>query len=63
MFYQKVIEYCNKNNISVHEFEQKCELGNGTVGRWKDGKSQPTISTLQKVAFATKIPISQWVKE
>lgn len=62
MFYNKVIRYCEENNMSVMAFEQKCGLKNGTVGKWKDGKYAPRFSSLEKIAKATNIPISQWVE-
>lgn len=48
--------------MSVMAFEQKCGLKNGTVGKWKDGKYAPRFSSLEKIAKATNIPISQWVE-
>lgn len=63
MFYSKVIEYCNKNNISVSAFEKKCGLTNGTVNGWKTKGSNPSFTTLQKIEKATKIPIQKWLKD
>ena len=62
MIYEKIVVYCNENNISICDFEKKCGIGNGVVGRWKDDKSSPTVTTLTKIAKATKIPISEWLK-
>lgn len=62
VIYQNVINYCSKNNISICDFEKKCGIGNGTVGRWKDNSSKPTVATLEKIADATKIPIDKWLK-
>lgn len=61
MIYQKIIEYCNENNISVSAFEKKCGLTNGTVGGWKNG-GNPSVPTLKKIENATKIPIEKWVE-
>lgn len=60
MVYDKVIEYCKKNNLSVRGFEVLCDIGNGAVGRWQDG-SEPSIQTLRKMEAATKIPIAEWL--
>lgn len=62
MIYQKVIEYCQKNNLSINAFEKMCGIGNGTVGRWKDGCSTPTLSTLKKIADRTKTSINKWIE-
>ena len=62
MIYSKVIEYCEKNKLSIAAFEKKCGLGNGVVGRWKDNNSLPALTTVQKIAEATKIPVEKWVR-
>ena len=62
LFYQKVLDYCKSQNISISAFEKKCGIGNGTIGRWADG-SKPSIETLIKIANATGIAVEEWVKE
>lgn len=61
MVYQKIIEYCERNGLSISAFEKKCRLANGTVSGWKDG-GNPSLSTLQKIVIATNIPIEKWVE-
>jgi hypothetical protein len=61
-FYDKVAEYCDERKIPISAFEKMCSIGNGTCGRWKDSMSSPTLTTIQKIAEATKIPIEKWVK-
>ncbi len=62
MFYEKVIEYCEKKKISISAFEKKCGIGNGTVGKWKDDASKPSLATIEKIAKNTNVPISEWLK-
>lgn len=59
--YNKISQYCNKNNLSIKAFEEKCGLSNGTVNGWKNG-GNPSVETLKKIAKATKIPIEKWVE-
>lgn len=61
-FYDKVAEYCNERKMPISVFEKMCSIGNGTCGRWKDSMSSPTLTTIQKIAEATKIPIEKWVR-
>ena len=61
MVYNNVIEYCNKNNISTAAFEKKCGLSNGLVSKWNEKGYEPSISTLQKISMATKIPVEKWL--
>ena len=62
LIYNKIINYCNQNSLSVSAFEKKCGIANGTVGKWKDG-GNPSLETLQKIVSATGVPISEWIKE
>ena len=55
--------YCKENQISIMEFERKCDIGNGTVGRWKNDNSKPTVQTLSKIATATGIPLERWASD
>lgn len=63
MLFEKVIDYCRKNNLSVSAFEKKCNIGNGTVGRWKHGNSKPSFRTLEKISCATGISVSEWMEK
>lgn len=61
MVYKKVLRYCKKNKLSIHAFEKKCGIGNGSVKRWIDDRYQPTLITLKKISNATGIPIEEWI--
>ena len=62
MIYNKVIDYCKSNNLSVMAFEQKCGLPNGIVGKWNIHGFVPKIETVKKIASATGIPICDWLE-
>ncbi len=62
MLYEKILGYCEKEGLSISAFEKKCNIGNGTVGRWKDDVSKPSITTLEKIADATKVSVTEWLK-
>ena len=47
MFYEKVVRFCEKEQISIMEFEKKCNIGNGTIGKWEKG-GKPSLDTLEK---------------
>ena len=61
MFYEKVINYCKEKKLSISAFEKKCNIGNGTIGKWAKENSRPSLQTLEKIAIATNIPISKWM--
>lgn len=62
MLYEKIVDYCGKEGLSISAFEKKCDIGNGTVGRWKDDVSKPSLTTLEKIAKATEVSVTEWLK-
>jgi transcriptional regulator with XRE-family HTH domain len=60
MIYKKIMEYCEKNDLSIAAFEKKCNIGNGTIRMWKKG-STPSLDTLEKIAKVTGITVAELV--
>lgn len=60
MIYEKIVEYCTKNGISIMAFEKQCGLSNGTVGKWKDENMNPSYDSIRKIVNATGIPFEVW---
>ena len=60
MTYERVIEYCENNDLTISAFERVCKLSNGTVGKWKTGK-YPSVRTLVKMQKCTGISITDWL--
>lgn len=61
MLYDKIVEYCQENGVSLFAFEKKCGLGNGTIKGWMN--SNPRIDSLKKVAEKMGVPIEQLIKD
>lgn len=57
MLYSKVMEYCQKNSISLSAFERKCGLGNGTIKGWIS--SSPRVDTIKKVATEMGVTVDE----
>ena len=60
MIYEKIVKYCAEKGISIMAFEKKCDLSNGTVGKWKDEKLNPSFDSIKKIVSATGIPFGIW---
>jgi transcriptional regulator with XRE-family HTH domain len=60
MIYRKIIKYCEENNISIAALEKKCNIGNGTIGKWEKG-GKPSLDTLEKISKVTGITVSELV--
>lgn len=63
MIYEKVVDYCKKERITVCEFEKRCQIGNGTVGKWREGATVPSFRTLFKMEEKTGVSVSEWIGE
>lgn len=61
MLLEKVLEYCKEKQISVSEFERRCELGHGIISKYK-GDTLPTVKTLRRIAEKTNTEVSDWLK-
>lgn len=62
MVYDRIVAYCKENNMSIMVFEKMCGLANGVVGKWENDKLKPSLTSLTKIADATGIPITDWLK-
>ena len=60
MVYKKIIRYCEENNISISALEKKCNIGNGTIGKWEKG-GKPSLDTLEKISKVTGITVAELV--
>lgn len=63
MIYDKIVEYCTNKGMSIMAFEKMCDLSNGTVGKWRDNKLNPSYDSIRKIVSATGIPFDEWTKE
>ena len=53
--------FVTKTTFLLTNSKKRCGIGNGTVGRWKNNASKPTLYTLEKIEKATNIPILIWL--
>ena len=60
---ENINKYCEGANISVKDFEKKCNLANGLVGKWKSGIAMPSLPTLHKIVEATGTELNDWIGE
>ena len=61
MKYDVVLKYCKEEGITVKDFERLCDLSNGTVGKWKDGKYEPSMKNLSKIIHNTGLSATYWI--
>lgn len=59
--YENISAYASKRDISICELEKKAELGNGTIGKWKN--SLPSLKSLEKVAGVLNVKVQTLLKD
>lgn len=60
--YNKVKELCDSKGISIAELEKTLEIGNGTIGKWKNSNITPTLTSIQKIARFFNVPITDFIE-
>lgn len=63
MIIENILNYCEGERLSIKQFEEKCNLANGLVGKWKSGVAVPSMPTLNKIVKATGVGFDYWLKE
>ena len=63
MIYDNVKRLCEKNKTSIWALEKACGIGNGTIGKWADGDTNPRIGTLKKIADYFGITVDELLKD
>lgn len=59
--YNKVKKLCDSKGISIAELEKTLEIGNGTIGKWKNTNITPSLTSIQKIARYFNVPITDFI--
>lgn len=62
MLYQRIVEYCERNQMTISAFEKHCDLANGTVSKWKNNPDAAKVETVMRIVVKTGIPIQKWIE-
>lgn len=62
MVYENVCWWAEKRGLSIHQLEQKAEIGNGVISRWEKDYS-PSMKNLKKVADALGVTVNTLLRE
>lgn len=61
MVYDKIVEICRAQKISITKVEDMANLGHGTIGKWKN--VDPQIGNIRKVASVLNVSIEELVSD
>lgn len=59
MIYKRIVDYCQRNGMSIAAFERMCNIGNGAVSKWQH--RDPSLTSLSKISKVTGLPLSYWI--
>ena len=59
--YDRVMSYCNEEDIPVSKLEKICGIGNGTITKWGKFGVIPSINSLIKISQKTGKPLTYWL--
>ena len=54
--YERVLKIAAEKGLSIYKLEQMAGLGNGTIGKWRNGK-EIRSNTLMKVSKALDVSV------
>ena len=60
---ENIDAYCVREQITIKEFERRCNIANATVHKWRVGLNQPSLKTIAKIVKATGIDLGTWTRE
>lgn len=61
MIYDNIKSIAEKKGMSIAEIEKKAQIGNGTIGRWRE--SFPNVDSIVKVAKVLNVSVNTLIKE
>ena len=63
LIYDNVKRLCWENHTTICTLEKDCGIGNGSIGKWADGDTNPRIGTLKKIADYFGITVDELLKD
>lgn len=61
--YDKFKKLLVENGITAYRVAKETEIPTSTFSDWKNGRSQPKIEKLQKIADYFKVPVTYFLNE
>lgn len=59
MLYDKIRKIAQEKGISITALEQKANLSNGAIGKWKN--SEPTVGKIKAVAEVLEVKLEELI--
>ena len=55
--FERIEDKCKEKNISIRILEQKAEVSNGMIGKWKKLDQKPAYDKVEKIAKTLNVSI------
>lgn len=62
VIYKNVQKLCKRKHTNIAAVESACGIGNGTIGKWKDGERTPNLNTVIKIADYFGVSVDDLIK-
>lgn len=59
--YRNIVKLAESKNIKILQIESECNLGNGTIGGWKNGR--PRVDLIKRVADYFSVTVDELLKD
>ena len=63
LIYDNVKRLCWENHTTICTLEKDFGIGNGSIGKWADGGTNPRIGTLKKIADYFGVTVDELLKD
>ena len=60
MIFENIQKIAQEKNLTIQAIEKSCELGNGTISKWKENNN-PKIDNLLRVARFLEVSVDQLI--
>jgi len=60
MIYENIIKLASEKNLTIQKIEKSCQLGQGTISKWKESNN-PKIDSLKRVADFLEVTVEQLI--
>ena len=60
MIFENIKKLADEKNLTIQTIEKSCELGQGTISKWKESNN-PKLDSLRRVANFLGVSIEQLI--
>lgn len=63
MILDNIARLCDERKISICALERETGIGNGVIGKWRDGARSPRVDTVKRIADYFGITVDELLSD